>query len=476
MTTPTRSARFPVALATLPFVLLSALPLASQEAGTYEHYVVHDTDNFPVTEYAARRGAILERLQPGEGVLLMSAPKVTRSHDIEYDYRQRSNLLYTTGITENHAALLLVRDGVDLGDTTVHEILFVAERVRTHEVWEGVKMGPEVASRLTGVAHVRGYGQIGRTLHRLLPRIGTLFVEEENGSPFRRRDTLEVVATALPTVIEPDSLHRTLPVLRNAALHLNPLREIKSPAELAMMQRAIDVTIEGHRRAMRAAGPGVAEYELEAAMEYAFLAGGAEGPAYPSIVGSGPNSCILHYSASRRRTAPGDLVLMDCGAEYRGYAADITRTFPVSGRFTPEQREIYELVLAAQNAGIDACRAGREFIDPHRAAQKVIADGLLRLGIIASAGEARSYTLHFTSHLLGLDVHDVGVRRTLEPGMVLTVEPGVYIPEGSPCDPKWWNIGVRIEDDVLVTDREPVNMSGELERSVEEIEGVVRGG
>lgn len=334
-------------------------------------------------------------------------------------------------------------------------------------------MGPEIAPLITGIPTVRPRSELPEILSALLGRLSLLYAEDPNASPFHRIDTLDPVAIGLIALLPDDSRSANLPVVRNAARLIYPLREIKSDAEIALMQRAVDASIEGHRRAMRAAHPGIAEYRLEAEMEYAFLAEGGEGPAYPSIVGSGPNTCILHYSSNRRITQPGDLVLMDCGAEYRGYAADITRTFPVSGRFTPEQREIYELVLRAQNEAIEECRVGREFVDPHRRAQEIIAEGLVDLGIIEREGDVRRYTLHFTSHLLGLDVHDVGGRRVLQEGMVLTVEPGIYIPEGSPCDRKWWNIGVRIEDDILVTDDDPINLSGPLERSPDDIERLI---
>ena len=447
-------------------------PGSAQEAGTYGHYTVYDRDNPPISEYVARRRRLLLGLGQREGMLLLSAPSVTRSNDIEYEYRQNNNLLYFTGITEPESALLVLREGMRVDDTVVTEILFVAERNPTHEVWEGIRMGPEVASLLSGVAVVRPRSELPAILQSALGNLSLLYAEDPHGSAFRPKDTLDASKIGFLNLLPRDSLPVRTPVIRNAARLIYPLREIKSEVEIALMQRAVDASIEGHRRAMRSAYPGIAEYQLEAEMEYAFLAGGGVA-GYPSIVGSGPNSCILHYSSNRRTTEPGDLVLMDCGAEYLGYAADITRTFPVNGRFTPEQREIYELVLRAQTEAIDECRPGREFVDPHRRAQEIIAEGLVELGIIENEGEVRAWTLHFTSHLLGLDVHDVGGRRVLQEGMVLTVEPGIYIPAGSRCDPKWWNIGVRIEDDILVTDDDPINLSAALERTVKEIESLV---
>jgi Xaa-Pro aminopeptidase len=263
--------------------------------------------------------------------------------------------------------------------------------------------------------------------------------------------------------------------VRGASEILDAMRMIKSPEELRLMRRAIEISMEGHRATIRSAKPGMHEYELAATMEYQFHRLGSEYPGYPSIVGSGPNSCILHYETNRRRTEPGDMVVMDCGAEYHGYSADITRTIPISGVFTPEQRVIYDLVSSAQDSAITLCVAGKDFRDPHRRAVEIISAGLVKLGIIKSPGEYRKYFMHGTSHFLGMDVHDVGRPGALKPGMVMTVEPGIYIAAGSDCDRKWWNIGVRIEDDILITDGAPVNLSGALPRSSSAIEALMRG-
>ena len=255
---------------------------------------------------------------------------------------------------------------------------------------------------------------------------------------------------------------------------LDDLRAVKTPDEMALLQRAIDITVEAHREAMRSIEPGMAEYEAEALIEYVFKRNGAEEPGFPSIVGSGENTPVLHYETNRRTMAAGDLVVMDVGAEVRGYSADVTRTVPVDGTFSPEQRAIYELVLRAQEAGIEATRAGRSFQDPGRAATEVIANGLMELGLIAEPAGVRRFFYHGTSHYLGLDVHDVGTGGPLRPGEVITVEPGVYIAPAEDVDPKWWNVGVRIEDDVLVTDGDPVVLSAGAPREVEAIEALMR--
>lgn len=260
---------------------------------------------------------------------------------------------------------------------------------------------------------------------------------------------------------------------------LDELRTRKDAAELALMRQAIDATVEAHRTVMRSLEPGWHEYEIEALVEYTFKRSGAEYPAFPSIVGSGENSVILHYETNRRRTEPGDLVVIDVGAEVRGYAADVTRTIPVSGTFSAEQRAIYDLVYRAQEAGIQATRVGASYLAPHRAAETVMAEGLADLGLIRSPSDfngLRRFFMHATSHYLGLDVHDVGMGGPLEAGTVITVEPGLYIPAAEDIDPRWWNIGVRIEDDILVTPGGPVNLSAGAPRSSAEVESMMSGG
>jgi len=258
---------------------------------------------------------------------------------------------------------------------------------------------------------------------------------------------------------------------------LDELRTIKTDDEMEVLRRAIDITVDAHRTVMQQVEPGWAEYEIEALVEYTFKREGAEYPGFPSIVGSGENSVILHYETNRRTTEPGDVVVVDIGAEYHGYSADVTRTVPVSGTFSPEQRAIYDLVYRAQEAGIEATRAGRPFAQPHVEASRVLAEGLAELGLINGpsdrAGLGRFF-MHGTSHYLGLDVHDVGTGDDLEPGTVITVEPGLYIPAAPDIDERWWNIGVRIEDDVLVTEGDPVILSAGAPRSAEDVERLMR--
>ena len=239
------------------------------------------------------------------------------------------------------------------------------------------------------------------------------------------------------------------------------------------MRKAIHITCAGIQEAMKAIEPGMGEYDVEAIVEYFFKSKGAEDAGYPSIVGGGENSCILHYETNRKKLAGGDMIVCDVGAEYHGYSADITRSFPANGNFSEEQTTIYNIVLEAQLAGIAKCKPGEYFRSPHNAAMEVIQKRLQELAIIKTPGEVAKYFFHGTSHYLGLDVHDEGTHGKLMPNSVITVEPGIYIPAGSDCDKKWWNIGIRIEDDVLITEMEPDVLSSCVPKTIEEIKALM---
>ena len=251
---------------------------------------------------------------------------------------------------------------------------------------------------------------------------------------------------------------------------LDEMRAVKTPEEIALLRRAVRISTLGQREVMKYVRPDMGELEVQGLHEFIYRKYGAEFQGYPSIVGGGSNACILHYVRNDRLRLDNDLLLMDCGAEYHGYSADVTRTVPPGGTFSPAQRQIYELVLAAQEAGLAACRPGADFFAPGQAAQEVVAKGLQKLGIIKRKEDFRLYFPHGTSHHLGLDVHDRGGYGPLLAGNVITVEPGIYIPAGAPCAPKWWNIGVRIEDDVLITPTGYENLSADAPRTVADIE------
>ncbi|RYG49539.1 M24 family metallopeptidase [bacterium] len=428
--------------------MLAAI-LALQATQQQSDYPVYDTDLLPPAEYTARREKLLAAMPKGSvGVLFTNAVHV-RNNDVDFDFRADSDFLYTTGFTEPNAAVLLSPDGITVDGKTAKAWLFLDPPSGMSVTWLGYRMGPEGAKRVLGIDALpnRRFPEIVKALGAKPILGGTL--------PPGANDSLVTMANALPAGVKRPPLS---PMIAE-------MRWIKSPAEIAMLRKAVNASIEGHRLAQAAAKPGLHEYDLEAIAEMGFKRNGCEDMGYPSILGAGENSCILHYNTNRRLLKAGDVVCMDAGGEYHGYTADVTRTFPVSGKFSPEQKAIYDLVLAAQNAGIGECVSGKPFNAPGQAATRVIAEGLKKLGIIQKDAEVRKYFMHGTSHSLGLDVHDVmPLDSTLKPGVVLTVEPGIYIRAGSPVDKKWWNIGCRIEDDILVTKGAPDNLSGALSR------------
>ena len=434
-------------------------------------YVVYDTDGIPASVYAARRDSIARSLAPKSVLAVFAADVRNRENDVDHEYRQDSDLLYLTGYPDPGATLLIAPAGIDVNGTKHTSVLFVKERVREQEQWTGLVMGPTETRTHLGVPALPAR-ELRTRLDSLLAATDTLHIASLPTNSLM----LPLVATPLSASQELTrrlrEQHAELKIRTNYP-RLAAMREVKDTAEIRLLRKAVAISIEGHLAAMKKAKPGSFEYQVEADIEHGFKHHGAEDVGYPSIVGSKYNACILHYTTNRRQTKPGDLILADCGAEYHGYTADITRTFPVSGRFTKEQRTLYDVVLEAQDSGIAAAKAGAPFNAMHAAAKSVITRRLKDLGIIKDPAEVSRYFMHGTSHYLGLDVHDPGTRGPLRPGVVVTVEPGIYIAEESPCDRKWWNIGIRIEDDILVTDQGPENMSAALPRAAADIEALM---
>ena len=449
-------------------LLVSALPGAAQEPA--EPPVRYDRDLLPPEFHRGRREAVMEALPSNALAVFFSAPERNRQNDVSFEYRQSSDLLYLTGTHEPGSVLLLAPGGVDVGGKRVRELLFVPRRDPDQEVWLGRRFGPERAERDLGVEEALPLTSFAEVMRPLLadasrkPFYPLLPGGVEEGSELAHQ--LDAVAESLGRA-DHDLLRQLL----------DRLRTIKTEEELSLLRRAVDITAAAHVEAMRSIVPGMHEYEVEALVEYVFKRNGAEYPGFPSIVGSGENAVILHYETNRRRMEAGDMVVMDIGAELHGYTADVTRTVPVSGVFSPEQKAVYEVVLRALAAGIRAARAGAGFGAPHQAAVRVLLEGLADLGLIRDARDVRGlgrFFMHGTSHYLGLDVHDVGTGGALTPGTVITVEPGIYVAPAHDVDPKWWNIGVRIEDDVLVTEGEPVVLSAGAPRTVEDIEALMK--
>lgn len=421
--------------------------------------------------YAARRSQLLTLLGPRSAVLALAAEPKVRSGDVFYPYRQSSWMYYLTGVLEPGTALLLSPHGIELEGRLCRELLGIPERHALRERWDGARMGPAEAELLLRIPSV-ARSQFDSLLQHLLPELDTLYVVAYPSPVLRLPLSRRVLRTEQ---LEKEWLQERFPrlILRHGFPPLAQMRAVKDTHELRLIRRALSITAEALRHLLRTARAGMGEWELQALLEAEMRRLGADGPAFPTILASGPNTCILHYTAARRRVQKDELVLVDCGAEYAGYAADITRTFPISGHFSPEQYALYEVVLEAQDSALAACRPGVPFRLPHQRAVAVLQRRLRQLGIL-DTGDVRWYFPHSTSHHLGLDVHDVGPIDTLRPGVVITVEPGVYIPPGSPCEQRWWGIGIRIEDVVLITDSGAELLSAALPRRAEELEALLK--
>jgi Xaa-Pro aminopeptidase len=404
--------------------------------------------------YAERRAQVLKAM--GSGVLVVfSAPTAIRNNDVEHEYRQDSDFYYLTGFEEPESVLLV---------GTVHEkkvVLFVRPRNPEREVWDGARAGVEGAESTYGAHAAFSIAELPEKLPDFLENVERLYYRIG-----RDRAADDRMLAAIDLARARGRKGSSYPVeIVDPAVVLHELRRVKSRGEIELLERAVDITRDGHVAAMAAARPGMHEYEVEAILRGAFRRRGSERPAYAPIVGSGANATVLHYHQNNRRMEAGELLLIDAGAEYGYYAADVTRTFPIGGAFSAPQRVIYELVLSAQEASIGVTRPGATLDDVHGESVRVLTEGLIALGLVAGPLETaiseeryKPYYMHKTSHYLGMDVHDVGryfiggKPRPLEPGVVVTVEPGIYIPQGDATAPvEYRGIGVRIEDDVLVT-------------------------
>ena len=431
-------------------------------------------------EFTCRRQALMARVGRDAAVIIPAAVHHRRNRDTEYRYRQDSDFYYLTGFAEPEALLVLLP-----GRAEGEFVLFCRDRDRAMEIWNGYRAGPEGAVSDFGASQAFVIADVATKLPELLAGRKQVYAPMATETAFDAdlAGWINAVRSQARAGVEaPQSLHAI-----DQALH--PLRLIKSAAEIAIMQAAADLSAEGHRRAMAVAKAGRYEYELEAELLHSFTRHGCIAPAYGSIVGGGANACILHYTENNAELRDGDLVLIDAGGELAYYAADITRTFPVNGRFSAEQKALYEVVLAAQLAAIDVVQVGNSWQLPHETAVRVLCEGLLELGLlkgelsaVIEGGDYRRFYMHRTGHWLGMDVHDVGDYRidgewrAFAPGMVLTVEPGLYIaPDDDTVEARWRGIGIRIEDDVVVTESGPHVLTAKAPKTIAEIEALVGG-
>ena len=429
-------------------------------------------------EFARRRKNLMGTMDKHTIAIIPGAREVTRSRDTEYPFRQNSDLFYLTGFEEPDAVLVLVP-----GRRQGQVVLFCRERDPDMELWNGYRLGPEGAVAYLGVDDAFPIDDLDEILPGLIEGTQRIYYSMGHDDVFDQRvmGWVNQIRKLVRTGAAPPADFTDLAFL------LHEQRLIKSAAEVRVMRKAGEISAAAHVRAMQECQPGRYEYHLEAAIQHTFAEHGARFPAYNSIVGSGANACVLHYTENASKMRAGDLVLIDAGCEYQGYAADITRTFPVSGQFSNEQRAIYDVVLEAQRAAIAKVRPGNTWNQPHDATVRVITRGLIKLGLLRGkerelikAEAYRDFYMHRAGHWLGLDVHDVGEYRVdgrwrqLEPGMVLTIEPGIYIAADNTKVPKRWRgIGVRIEDDVVVTEQGCDVLTGDVPKRADEIEALM---
>ena len=418
----------------------------------------------------------MKRMEPDSVAIIGSAREATRSNDTQYRYRQDSDFLYLTGFDEPEAIAVIAPSHPSQKLT-----LFVRPRDPEREIWDGRRSGVEGARKEYGADAAFPISEFEEKLSDLLNGATNLYYRIGNGNP----ELDETIVRQIRGLRAAGRRGKSAPqaVIDTAAI-THEMRLFKTEEEIEWMQRAADIGAEGHIEAMKRVRPGMQEYEIEALVEYVFRKQGASGPAYNSIVGGGANATVLHYINNDAVLRDGDLLLIDAGAEYRGYASDITRTFPVNGRFTEAQRDIYDLVLSAQMACVERVRGGENVDDLKNYSIELLTEGMVRLSLLQGEPKElikeekyKQFYMHGLGHFLGLDVHDVGryhikdEARRLEPGMVMTVEPGLYIaPDTKDIPEKYLGIGVRIEDDVLVTLDGNRVLSSKAPKQIEEIE------
>ena len=428
-------------------------------------------------EYRRRRQALLAKMAPASAALIFAAPEAPRSADSEYPYRQNSDFWYFTGFNEPEAVLLLIKSD----ENHNHSVLFNRVRDKNAEIWFGRRLGQDAAPDALGVDRALAFSEIDEQLYQLLNGLDVVYHAQ---GEYGYADT--ILFTALDKLRKGSHQNLTAPAtLTDWRPWVHEMRLFKSDEELAVMRRAGEISALAHTRAMETCRAGMYEYHLEGEIHHEFNRHGARYPAYNTIVGSGENGCILHYTENESELRDGDLVLIDAGCEYRGYAGDITRTFPVSGKFTPAQRAVYDIVLASLEASLTLFRPGVSIQDVTGEVVRIMVTGLVDLGILHGEVETliaenahRPFFMHGLSHWLGLDVHDVGVygpdrSRPLEPGMVITVEPGLYIAPDADVPAQYRGIGIRIEDNILITDSGNENLTASVVKRADDIEALM---
>lgn len=447
--------------------------------------------------YQLRRNELAKQIfaKTSGGIAVVStAPEITRNRDSEFPYRHDSDFYYLTGFEEPGATLVMKVDG-DGKNFQLQSHLFCRPKDPEREIWDGIRLGPEAAPEVLGVDYAHSNQELDRKLGELLADQDAVYIRlaESAEADRRLRHWMKQVRGQVRSGVNPPSEFHDIEAL------IHEMRLFKDAYEIEIMRRAAAISARAHIRAMQICTPGMREYQLEAELLHEFRNSGAQSVAYNSIVAGGANSCILHYRAGSTELRSGELCLIDAGCELDGYASDITRTFPVNGKFTGPQRALYDITLAAQEAAIAMTKPGNTFMQPHEAALKVLTQGLLDekllkltdLGSLENAietGAYRRFYMHRTSHWLGMDVHDVGSYReasrdsssedkpwrVLKSGMVITIEPGLYIRPAADVDEKFWNIGIRIEDDAVLNNSGCELISRGVPVKADEIEALMK--
>jgi len=434
---------------------------------------------FDPRPFADRRARLAEQIRAAGGgvAIIPTSPERSRNRDSEYLYRHDSYFYYLTGFTEPEALLVIVAN-----DEGTQASFFCRAKNEEREIWDGFRFGPKAAAEQFGFDQAFTIEALGAELPGLLGNQASLWYSLGHDADHDAKVMAalnEVRAGARNGVSAPADI-------RDVRVLLDEMRLFKDASEIALMRRAAEISASAHLRAMRSLHPGMYEYEIEAELLHEFRRHGSEAPAYNSIVAGGANACVLHYNANNGLLRDGDLLMIDAGCEFRSYAGDISRTFPVNGRFEGAARDIYALVLSSQKAAIADCVVGKAFNDPHDTVVRILSQGLIDLGLLeGSVDEAietsafRRFYMHRTSHWLGLDVHDCGEYkrngswRELQPGMVLTIEPGLYIRPADDIPEAFWNIGVRIEDDVHITPARPDVLTSAAPKCIKDVEAAM---